>query len=145
MWELHLREMQWWIILWTTSGKYRGWHHWKVLGPAPCRSNHLEKTLMKRLTKEQWKEYNNTTNCFICTKLFKLADGKDRNHNYMTGEYRGPAHKAYNLNFHFHAVFCLVLKLFILSKLILNSTLHHWIFLTTREQSLILNKKVWML
>ena len=80
---------------------------------------------MKRLIQEQWKEYNNTTNCWICTKLLKLADEKDQNLNYMTGKYRGPAHKAYNLNFRFHAILCLVLKLFILSKLILNSTLHH--------------------
>ena len=54
---------------------------------------------MKRLTQEQWREYNNATNCSICIKPFKSADKKFRNHDDLTDEYRGPAHNACSLNY----------------------------------------------
>ena len=102
--ELHLREMQWWAILWTTPSKYRGWHCWKVFGPGLSHSNHLQKNLtkkisMKRLTQEQWWEYKNTIKCSICTKPFKSADKKVGDHDHLTGGYRGPAHNTCNLNY----------------------------------------------
>ena len=76
---------------------------------------------MKWLTQELWREYNNTTNCSICAKPFKSADKKVRKHNHLTDEYRGPADNAYNLNYCFHVIFSLVMKLFTLGKLIFNS------------------------
>ena len=54
---------------------------------------------MKRLTQEQWKEYNNAIKCSICTKPFKSADKKVCDHDHLTGECRGPAHNACNLNY----------------------------------------------
>ena len=55
---------------------------------------------MKRLTQEQWREYNNATNCSICTKSFKSADKKVLHHDHLMGEYRDQAHNECNLNYH---------------------------------------------
>ena len=41
-----------------------------------CRHHKANNIPMKRLTQEQWREYNNLTNCSICTKPFKSADKK---------------------------------------------------------------------
>ena len=41
-----------------------------------CRQHLSNKILMKRLTQEQCKEYNSTTNCLVCAKPFKSADKK---------------------------------------------------------------------
>ena len=54
---------------------------------------------MKRLTQEQWREYNNATNCSICTKPLMSADKKVRDHNHLAGEYRGPGLNLCNLNY----------------------------------------------
>ena len=43
----------------------------------------------------------------------------------------------------FHAIFCLILELFIFSKVIFNFASRLGIFLTSGEQFLILNKKAW--
>ena len=77
MWELHLREMQWWAIPWTTPSKYREWCHWKVFGAgltaATIWRQHLANNIsMKRLIQEQWRKYNNATNCSICAKPFQV-------------------------------------------------------------------------
>ena len=58
---------------------------------------------MKWLTEEHWRKYNNATNCLICAKSFKLTDKKSPNHECLTGEYRGAAHNARNLNYLTHA------------------------------------------
>ena len=63
-----------------------------------CRQHLTNKIAMKRLTQEQWREYNNATNWSICGKSFMLADKKVRDHNHLTGECRGPAHNIRNLN-----------------------------------------------
>ena len=44
MWKLHLCEIQWCTILWSTPSEYRGWNHWKVFGPSLSHSNHLYTT-----------------------------------------------------------------------------------------------------
>ena len=76
----------------------------QVLATATICGQHLaNKILMKLLTQEQWREYNNATNCSICAKPFKSADKRVRNHNHLTYEYRGPDHNACNLNYHTHA------------------------------------------
>ena len=53
-----------------------------------CRQHQANKIPMKQLTQEQWKEYNNATNCWICNKIFKSADKKVRNHDHLAGGYR---------------------------------------------------------
>ena len=55
---------------------------------------------MKQLTLEQWNEYNNATKFSICAKPFKSADKNVYDHDHLTGENRGPAHNACNLNYH---------------------------------------------
>ena len=89
-----------------------------------CRQHLANKILMKWLIQEQWREYNNVTNYSICPKPCKSADKKVCDHDHLTSECRGPAYNACNLNYRFHAIFCLILKLFTLGKLIFNFTLH---------------------
>ena len=64
-----------------------------------CRQHLTNKIPIKRLTQEQWREYNNATNCSICTKSFKSGDKKFPNHNHWTSEFRGAPHNARNLNY----------------------------------------------
>ena len=128
MWELHQREMKWRAILWTTPSKYRGWRRWKFLDLALaavfiCRQHLANNILMKSLTQEQWRQYKNTTNCSICSKPFKSADKKVCNHDHLTGEYRGPAHNAWNFNYRFCAIFCLILQLFTLIFILVSNFL----------------------
>ena len=98
-----------------------------------CRQHLPNKIPMKQLTQEQWREYNNSTNCLICAKPFLSADKKVHDHNHLAGEYSGATHNAWNLNYRTHAVFCLISKLFTLAKLIFNNTSCLWIFLTSCE------------
>ena len=72
----------------------------QVLAAATISIQHLaDKIPMKQLTLEQWRKCNNATNCLICAKPVKSADKKVRDHNHLTGEYRGPAHNACDLNY----------------------------------------------
>ena len=64
-----------------------------------CRQHLANKIPMKGMTQEQWREYNNATNCSVCTKPFMSADKKVRDHDHLTDEYRGPAHNACNFNY----------------------------------------------
>ena len=57
-----------------------------------CRQHLSNNILMKWLNHEQWKEYNNDTNCPICAKPFKSADKKVHNHDHLSVWCRGPAH-----------------------------------------------------
>ena len=102
-----------------------------LVAPTICRQNLTKKISMKRLAQEQWRGYNNATNCSICAKPFKPADKKVHDHHHLTIEYRGPAHNTWNMNYYLHAIFCLILKLFTLGKLIFNFASRRWIFLTS--------------
>ena len=64
-----------------------------------CRQHLANKIPMKQLSQEQCREYNNATKCSICARPFKSADKKVHDHDHLTGEYRGPAHNACNLNY----------------------------------------------
>ena len=98
---MHLREMQCWKYFETpqlsmeddAAEKFLD----QVLAAATISRQHLaNKIPMKRLTLEQWREYNNATNW---SKPFKSVDKKVHDHDYLTCEYRGPAHNACNLNY----------------------------------------------
>ena len=95
-----------------------------------CRQYLTNNIPIKRLIQEQWKEWNNATNCWICSEPFKSTEKKVWNHDYLMIEYRGPAHNTCNLNYCFHVSFCLISKLFSLAKLIFNFASRRWIFLT---------------
>ena len=64
-----------------------------------CRQHILNKIPMKRLTQEQWREYNTVRNCSISTRPFKVADKNVLDHDHLTGKYRSSAHNACNLNY----------------------------------------------
>ena len=48
-----------------------------------------------RMTREDWQAYNSATVCHVCEK--PLAGDSVRDHCYITGQYRGAAHNAYNI------------------------------------------------
>ena len=56
-----------------------------------CRQHLTNKISIKWPTQEQWREYNNVTNCLIYTKIFRSTDKKVCGHDNLTGEYRDPA------------------------------------------------------
>ena len=70
-----------------------------------CRQNLTKKISMKWLAQEQWRDYNNATNCSICTKPFRTTDKKVHNDHHLTIEYGCPAHNACNLNYHISHTF----------------------------------------
>ena len=48
---------------------------------------------MKDLTIEQLARFNSpNATCHICDKIILLTDVKVRDHDHLTGEFRGPAH-----------------------------------------------------
>ena len=51
------------------------------------------------LTNDQQKEFNLATSCYLCGSAIEVDDKKVRDHDHLTGEYRGAAHNACNLNY----------------------------------------------
>ncbi|KAK3723060.1 hypothetical protein QZH41_008526 [Actinostola sp. cb2023] len=49
------------------------------------------------MTEENRKDYDNAVDCFICNQ--KLKEDKVRDHDHLTGKYRGAAHAVCNLNY----------------------------------------------
>lgn len=56
-------------------------------------------SLMKPMTDEEIKSFNEATHCHICEKEFDEKDTKIRDHCHYTGFYQGPAHNKCNLEF----------------------------------------------
>ena len=54
---------------------------------------------MKSLTREQWRKFNEATECHICFKEFHELNPKVRDHCHYTGKYRGPAYRICNLRY----------------------------------------------
>jgi len=50
-------------------------------------------------TREDWEKFNNATHCHMCKKPFAPDDTRVRNHCYLTGWYKGPAHSNCNINY----------------------------------------------
>ncbi|XP_043463981.1 uncharacterized protein LOC122499598 [Leptopilina heterotoma] len=55
---------------------------------------------MQPLTLEQLTDFRNDNTCHICNKKIANGDVKVRDHNHLTGEYRGAAHQDCNVNYH---------------------------------------------
>ena len=53
---------------------------------------------MKRLTPEAWRNYNTAPSCRICKKELTEASRRVRDHNHLTGKFRGAAHSNCNYN-----------------------------------------------
>ena len=64
-----------------------------------CRSvvkKHFNKNLI--MSAEENERFELTNICWICRKLFDVADQKLRDHCHITGKYRGAAHYFCNIN-----------------------------------------------
>ena len=49
------------------------------------------------ITKEEEKQFNKASDCWICGEY--LGNDRVRDHNHYTGKYRGPAHNSCNLKY----------------------------------------------
>ena len=54
---------------------------------------------MERLSSQQYRQYQTATRCHICKKEIKENQRKVRDHDHLTGKYRGPAHSNCNLQY----------------------------------------------
>lgn len=54
---------------------------------------------MTPLTKEQHDAFQSAESCFICELPFSESDIKCKDHDHLTGKYRGPTHNSCNLNY----------------------------------------------
>lgn len=59
--------------------------------------NILNNNKPMKLTADDEKKFKEATNCYICEKVFISTDKKVRDHNHITGDFRGAAHNACNL------------------------------------------------
>ena len=59
--------------------------------------NYFNKNLKKSVEEEE--PFQLANKCWICGKLFDLADEKVRDHCHITGKFRGAAHFSCNANF----------------------------------------------
>ena len=57
---------------------------------------HFSKNLI--MSAEEEKRFQLSNICWICNRLFDVADHKVRDHCHITGKYRGAAHWSCNVN-----------------------------------------------
>ena len=55
------------------------------------------KDLSLNMTQEDEKHFNETNFCWLCEQPFNIILDKVRDHDHLTGKYRGPAHNKCNL------------------------------------------------
>ena len=61
---------------------------------------HIMKDIVPmNLTNDQQKQFDSAKECYLCGCEIKVDDKKVRDHDHLTGEYRGAAHNACNLNY----------------------------------------------
>ena len=58
-----------------------------------------KKILMKHLTQDKEEDFNNGKKCLICERSFKSNEKRVKDHDHLTGEYRGPVHDSCNLQY----------------------------------------------
>jgi hypothetical protein len=61
----------------------------------------LDKEVKMIITKKEELKFHKCTHCHICDKVFKIDDLKVRDHDHITGLYRGAAHQDCNVNFNY--------------------------------------------
>ncbi|KAK9695902.1 Recombination endonuclease VII [Popillia japonica] len=54
---------------------------------------------MDPLTPEQETEFHHITHCHICEQPFDISNNRVRDHDHLTGIYRGAAHEGCNINY----------------------------------------------
>ncbi|XP_072389408.1 uncharacterized protein [Diabrotica undecimpunctata] len=63
-------------------------------------NNHLKHIKpMSPLTKEEIKEHESATECYLCGKPFNPFNHKVRDHHHLPSKYLGPAHNSCNINY----------------------------------------------
>jgi len=62
----------------------------------------LDNIVPATLSPEQWVAYDNATHCHICNKLLDDSDSRCVDHDHLTGEFRGAAHRSCNLSYKGH-------------------------------------------
>jgi len=76
----------------------------QVLATASECRQYLENVIpMEQLTQEQLHEFDTATHCFLCNKEFKQGEKGVKDHDHLTGKYRGAAHNKCNLNYRIKA------------------------------------------
>ena len=50
------------------------------------------------MTNENWTVYNTADTCWVCGGEFHEKDWKVKDHDHITGEFRGAAHNSCNIN-----------------------------------------------
>ena len=50
------------------------------------------------MSEEDKKRFQSSNKCWICNKLFVADDNKVRDHDHVTGKYKGSAHSSFNNN-----------------------------------------------
>ena len=88
MWELHLGEMHWWTILWTTPSEHGGWHNWNIFGPGPSCTQQPSRAISRsNFTLLDWyvcpkKCPQKTKSLFIKRKFKEVHKGFNINYPY---------------------------------------------------------------
>ena len=62
----------------------------------------MRKNEKMKLTREDWKRHDKAKKCYICSEAFDegcKSKCKVRDHDHVTGKYRGPAHASCNINY----------------------------------------------
>ena len=60
------------------------------------KKKHFNKNLV--MPAEDEERFQSSSKYWICNKLFDVGDNKVRDHDHITGKYRGPAHWSCNIN-----------------------------------------------
>ena len=76
----------------------------RVISESKCCSYAMKKHFNKKLvvTKEDKKDFENSTKCWICDSSSVDSEVKVRDHCHITGKYRGSANRDCNINVKFN-------------------------------------------
>jgi len=66
-----------------------------------CIENIKNINIPMNLTAEEEQLFQKTENCHICEQKFKFTEERVRDHDHLTGKFRGAAHSECNLNFNY--------------------------------------------
>ena len=103
MWKLHLCEMQWWTILWSTPTEYRGWRWWKFFDQVLPAATICIQHMANKIFMNGWLKNNQGNSIIPPTAESALNHSSQQIKMSVTTiisvEYRGPAHNACNLNY----------------------------------------------
>ena len=77
------------------------WFVNKMLTLENIASNYFETNLESEITPQEEESFQQSTICWLCEQALRenpLGDDKVRDHDHLTGKYRGAAHNKCNLN-----------------------------------------------